>query len=273
MENIDLTQTLPANVGTMVTAGGIFMLSMLIVLIIVVAKRWHGRFMPMLLGVLAYIVFVFVCTNLLTSALALIPNVDLAFEYNPVSYTLVYYIIAAAAFTLARILVAYMLTGRYERRGDVYMAGIGLGLGECVLYGVTTLSYSVFCLAINSEGLASVLADFTPEEALQTYQSISGLFTAPQILWLLLGVSAILDMFLQIALTNMMFGVAKGVFSKIWYGISALVYFVSAVSFQLYNETSGVSIAIAFAVKLVIFAGVMYYTFSVAGKEISYSED
>lgn len=273
MENIDLTQTLPANVSTMVTAGGILMLSMLIVLLIVVIKRWHGRFMPMLLGILAYVVFVFVCTNLLTSALSLIPSVDLAFEYNPVSYTLVYYIIAAATFTLARVLVAHMLTGRYERRGDVYMAGIGLGIGECVLYGLTTLSYSVWCMAVNSEGLAGALADFTPEEALQTYRSIESLFTAPQILWLLMGISVILDLFIQLALTNVMFGVAKGVLSKIWYGISAGIYFISAVSFQLYNEGSVVSIAVSFAVKIAIFAAVMYYTFNVACKEISYSED
>ena len=72
METIDLTQTLPAGTSSMLSAGGILMLSAIIVLVVVIMKRWKARVMPGILGVIAYAVFVFIFANLATSALALI---------------------------------------------------------------------------------------------------------------------------------------------------------------------------------------------------------
>ena len=43
--------------------------------------------------------------------------------------------------------------------------------------------------------------------------------------------------------------------------------------FQVFDETSVLSVSIAAAVKLVIFGVAMYYMVSVAFKEIKYSED
>lgn len=76
METIDLTQTLPAGTSSMLSAGGILMLSAIIVLVVVIMKRWKARVMPGILGVIAYAVFVFIFANLATSALALIPSID-----------------------------------------------------------------------------------------------------------------------------------------------------------------------------------------------------
>ena len=77
METIDLTQTLPAGTSSMLSAGGILMLSAIIVLVVVIMKRWKARVMPGILGVIAYAVFVFIFANLATSALALIPSIIL----------------------------------------------------------------------------------------------------------------------------------------------------------------------------------------------------
>ena len=81
------------------------------------------------------------------------------------------------------------------------------------------------------------------------------------------------DMVLNIALMNVIFGVIKGNLAKWWYGVTAAVTFFAMISFQLYNQESIASIAVSFAVKLVIFAVTIYYTFRVAGKEIEYSDD
>lgn len=88
METIDLTQTLPAGTSSMLSAGGILMLSAIIVLVVVIMKRWKARVMPGILGVIAYAVFVFIFANLATSALALIPSIDNTFYNNPATYIL-----------------------------------------------------------------------------------------------------------------------------------------------------------------------------------------
>ena len=86
------------------------------------------------------------------SAFALIPSVDMAFSYNQHAYTIVHCVVAVA-FLAARVVLGNMITQRYDTRGDVYIAGMGLGIGDGILYGVTAVSYYVWCIAIRNEGL------------------------------------------------------------------------------------------------------------------------
>lgn len=272
MEGIDLTLQLPEGVEGMIMAGGILLLSFFIVMFIVVKKRWKGKLMPFFLGFMTYTIFVFMCVNLITSALALIPSVDMAFTYNQTAYIILYYLLAGIAFLIARMVLTRMLTERFETRGDVYMAGLGLGIGDSILYGVTAVSYYVWCIAIRGEGLESAFAGLSSEDVIATYESITTLFTSPIILWFLLGISCIMDMLIQFALVITAYGQLKGYLPGYWSMLSVGIYFVNAISFQLYDSRSVVSIAIAFAVKLVIFAASMYYALYVAGRQIKYEE-
>ena len=87
MEGIDLLQTLPSGVEGMIMAGGILMLSFFIVMFIVVKKRWEGKVVPFFLGLLSYVIFVFICVNLIMSAFAPIPSPIPAIYTSPrVSY-------------------------------------------------------------------------------------------------------------------------------------------------------------------------------------------
>ena len=97
----------------MLSAGGILMLSAIIVLVVVIMKRWKARVMPGILGVIAYAVFVFIFANLATSALALIPSIDNIFYNNPATYNIVYALFATAGFTAARVVTGYMLNERF----------------------------------------------------------------------------------------------------------------------------------------------------------------
>lgn len=84
---ISLENGIPAGAENMLSAGGILLLSAFIVLTIVVIKRWNGRFVNVLAGAFAYSIFVFICCNLIMSALALIPSIDEAFTNNSTAYT------------------------------------------------------------------------------------------------------------------------------------------------------------------------------------------
>ena len=91
MENIDFSQTVNQGTVSMMMAGVILVLSVLIVLIIITAKRWKGRVIPMLLGLLAYVVFGFMFSQMFMSVIRLIPSVDQAFTYNSSSYIVIFF--------------------------------------------------------------------------------------------------------------------------------------------------------------------------------------
>lgn len=84
---INLDAGIPAGAESMLSAGGILMLSAFIVLIIVVIKRWNGRFINVVAGIFAYSIFVFIFANLCKSVLSLIPSIDQIFSYNTTAYT------------------------------------------------------------------------------------------------------------------------------------------------------------------------------------------
>lgn len=66
---IDLAAGIPGRGGEYALSRGILMLSAFIVLIIVVIKRWNGRFINVLASVFAYSIFVFyICKSLHVSA-------------------------------------------------------------------------------------------------------------------------------------------------------------------------------------------------------------
>lgn len=273
MGDIDLTRTLPENLEGMIAGGGMIALSVIIVMIIVIIKRWKGRIIPLLLGLVAYLIIVFMIPNLLISALALIPNISVAFEYNPTSYIIIYSLLAAIASLVAKYMLNAMILERYERKGDVYMAGIGLGLGDMILYAMTAISSYVWCLAIYNEGLASAFAGMTEAEIASTYESIELLYSSPAIIWILFGLNAVMDMLVQFALTNVVYGAVKHQLSSNVYVITTVITFLSIISFQLYDEASITSIMICFAVKTIVCAAAIYYTFRIAAKSIEYIED
>lgn len=273
MEGIDLTRALPQNLEAMIAGGGMIALSFIIVMITIVMKRWKGRILPLLMGLIVYLIIVFMIPNLLISALALIPNIEVAFEYNPTAYIVIYSALVAVASLAAKYILNAMLLERYERKGDVYMAGIGLGIGDVVLYAMTAVSSYVWCLAIYNEGLSAAFAGMSDAEMASTYESIEMLYSSPSFIWILFGLNAVMDMLVQFALTNAVYGAVKHQLNNNVYVVSAVITFISLISFQLYDEASVTSIMICFAIKVLACAAAIYYSFRIAAGGIEYSED
>lgn len=273
MENLDLSRTLEAGVSTMLTAGGILLLSALIVMTVVIFKRWHGRIMPIVMGVIAYTIFVFIFTNLVMSALILIPSIDVAFENNQVAYAILYSIFSAIGLTIARVLVVQMMRERYERQGDVMLGGIGVSLGDAFLYGMTVLSYNVMAMGITNTGLESLFAGMTDEQMADTYSVIESLFTTPAPVWLVYGINAVLDVVLCITLMMVVYGAVMKKIPSIWIFYTGLFQCFMSMPLQVADSASLSAIMIAFLVKLVLFAGGMSYIYKVLAVQITYNED
>ena len=56
------------------------------------------------------------------------------------------------------------MNGRFERKGDIYLSGIGLALGDGVLYGLTVISTMSIATAINNEGIDAMMAGLTQND-------------------------------------------------------------------------------------------------------------
>ena len=270
---IDLAAGIPAGAENMLSAGGILMLSAFIVLIIVVIKRWNGRFINVLASVFAYSIFVFIFANLCMSALALIPSIDQTFEYNTTAYTIIYSILSALGMTLARYVLARFMAGRFERKGDVYLSGIGLSVGDGVLYGLTVISSISIATAYNNMGLDTMVAGLTENDTETFYKTLSNLFNAPGYLWLLMGIAFTMDIILSMALSAAMHAYVKGQISHMWASYICIIQFASYVSFQVFNYSSQTPIIICFIVKMAVDIAAIIYIFKVIAGEMKYVND
>ncbi len=282
MENIDINfdQTVSASTVNMIAAGAILVLSVLIVLIIVTIKRWHGRFIPMMLGLLGYVVFGFMFSQMFMSIIRLAPNIDQTFTYNTTSYIVIYNIVLAAGFGIARWFAAKLMVGRFDREGDVILAGTGLAIGDAVvMYGLSILSFYVYAQAISSRGLEQAIQDMlssgiSADNIMTEYTSnISQLFSSPDVLWVLMGLSAVLDILLNVLLFMVVYGVMKKQVNYMYAYYAIIVQFASNILFQLYNAFSLTSILTLFGIKFIVVIGASLYIKQFILKEITYSND
>lgn len=282
MENIDIDfgQTVSSGAVSMLVAGAILVLSVLIVAIIITAKRWKGRVIPLLLGLLSYVIFGFMFSQMFMSIIRLIPSVDMSFTYNSSSYIVVYNIVFAVGLAIARWFTVKLMADKYNRAGDVILAGTGIALGDAVMmYGLSVLSYYVYAQAISASGLQKVVEDMlssglSAEEVMTEYTAnMAQLFNAPEPLWFIMGLAAVLDIVLNIILCIVVYGSVKKQINYMLPYYAIIIQFVSNILFQVYNPYSLANIIILFTIKLVVVIGTILYTKQFIMKEIKYSDD
>lgn len=270
---INLDAGIPAGAENMLSAGGILMLSAFIVLIIVIIKRWNGRFINVLAGIFAYSIFVFIFSNLLMSALALIPYIDQTFTYNTTAYTIICSIISAFGITLARYILVRFMSGRFDRKGDVYLSGVGLAVGDGVLYGLTVVSSLSIATAYNNMGLDTMIAGLTEHDTETFYSTLANLLEAPAYLWLIMGVAFTVDIILSMALSAAMHAYVNGKISYMWPSYICIIQFASYIAFQVFDYSSQTSIIICFAIKMIVDIAAIAYIFKVIVGEMKYADD
>ena len=282
MENIDIDfgQTVSSGAVSMLVVGAILVLSVLIVEIIITAKRWKGRVIPLLLGILSYVIFGFMFSQMFMSIIRLIPSVDMSFTYNSSSYIVVYNIVFAVGLAIARWFTVKLMADKYNRAGDVILAGTGIALGDTVMmYGLSVLSYYVYAQAISASGLQKVVEDMlssglSAEEVMTEYTAnMAQLFNAPEPLWFIMGLATVLDIVLNIILCIVVYGSVKKQINYMLPYYAIIIQFVSNILFQVYNAYSLSNIIILFTIKLVVVIGTILYTKQFIMKEIKYSDD
>ncbi|MDO5381416.1 MAG: hypothetical protein Q4F06_01670 [Eubacteriales bacterium] len=271
---ISLDRTLPGSIETMMQAGLVLALSAFIVMIIVVMRRWNGRFVNVVAGIFTYSIFVYIFTVMCLSILALFPGINEAITYNTQTYTFLYCMFSAVGITMARALLGKISIGRYERKGDVYLSGIGLALGDgIVLFGLSMVANMSYVSGINSVGLSSMLEGMTEEQMISISTSIDMLYEAPEYMWLLMGIAATLDILLAVALSSVVYAVMKGKLSNLWICYAAIIQFFSYISFQSFDYKSQTSIIVCFVIKAAIDIIAPLLIYKLVLKEFEYVND
>lgn len=271
IEEIDYSLTLAQGTPEMLLAGGILALSVFLVMFIVIKKRWGAAVLPFFVGFVAFtLVRMFVM--LIESALMLVPSIDQAFEYNENALAVIDCILAATGYMAARWVLIKALDAKYKKQGDIMIAGLGMGFGDALLYGLTTVSNYVWCIAIDNGSLEQAFEGLSASEALTTFQSLTDLFYAQSYLWLLMGLSTAIDIVLHVLLTMVIYGVYNRQLPSMWNSISTVIYFAVVLPFQLYDAQTQGSIVACFGIKAVLFAGVIIYITRYVLKNIQFEE-
>jgi len=258
MENIDMTQTVSGDTVTYLGAVGMLIITTIIILLFIFFRRYKARFVPLLMGILAYFLFAFVGYNIIVSLMYMIPGFEVAYNNNIGVFTGIFLVIFVAMFTVARIISMKIMYPNYDRPGDVLVLGLGIGMFEALIYVLSSIVFSVWASGINTSGMTELFKDFTQEEIISNYNSISLLFTAPSILWMLLCISAIMDVVLNCGLAILTFGVVSKKIPTWWYAGCAAINFFVILPFKLYDASSMMGVIIPFVIKTVLFIVAVY---------------
>jgi hypothetical protein len=257
--SIDMTQTLPEHITSMMNGGGILLVSVALVLGAIFFIRYKARIVPLLLGLLAYAAFIFIGSNLVINLLP-----DFVSTTSLVSGVEIWVksLILVVFFMLARVCVVGIMGTKYGNPGDVMIAGLGLGVGDAIVYGVTmVISLGVLATSIGQFGMEEILLgnDLSADQALELYiNSISPMLHAPVVTWLLMGISLCMDMVLNVGFMMLTWGVVQGKLTRDWYLITAGLNFVIMLpyTFNAIYYTSLVRVLVMFGIKAVLFAAI-----------------
>lgn len=263
MENIDLTQKVPADAINYLGIGGMIIISALVVLIYIFLKRYRGRLVPLLAGLIGYIIFMGIGYNLAVTLLFTIPGMESSYEYNKAVITVIFMVIYVGLLTLGRIIFGKLLFTNYDQPGDVLNFGLGLGICDAVICAFSTLTLLIWASGINNTGMESLFKDFSEAEIISAYDTISSLFTSPGYFWVILGLSATIDIFVSCGMAILVYGVITKKLPVWWYAASAGMNLIIVLPFKLYDTSSALGILIPFGLKTIFFVGALFIIYKV----------
>lgn len=259
MDSIDLTQQIPAGAQMYLGAGGIVIISVIFILLFISFKRFKSKFIPLLIGVVAYILFGYLLYNGCAALFLSIPGMYSAYNAGAVPPIMITTAIVALLYTIARIIISKCMDKSLNSAGDSINYGIGLGLGNAVLYALTVLMLMTFASAVETNGMTGIFEQITnPEELQSIYDSYRPIFTNVPYVWLLLGLSYSMDIVLNAGLAVIVTGVSKGKIPKVWYVLTGVINFAVLLPYDLYDGTTAIGSILPFVIKSVLFVAAIY---------------
>lgn len=167
-------------------------------LFIVFYKKHNGKFIPMIIGVSAFIIFALILEGLIHS----IVLGTFGIKNIPVAYIIYGALMAGLFEETARFLSFNILKKKYNGIGTGLSYGVGHGGIEAIIFvGITMISNLVFSTIINTGNMAILIKNIDGEALTQLNTQISALATVEPYMFLIGGIERIFALGIQISLS------------------------------------------------------------------------
>lgn len=178
-----------------------------VALYIIFHKQFGGKFLPAIIGALAFIVFALVLESLLHQ-LVLRPDEtgSIALLQKPFLYVLYGTLVAGVFEETARFVSFLFLRRNYHGVGNALTYGVGHGGAEAILLvGFAMFNNIVLALTINNGGLGAILAPLDAATAAQVQAGADQMIGYPPYMFLLAGAERVFALVIHIALSVLVY--------------------------------------------------------------------
>lgn len=268
---VDYSKTLPENVTTYLEVAGVLLISCVFIFLFINIKKNKGQFIPVLAGILGFAIFGFMTYNMLVVAIVnLIPGIQDLYAENTNSIIVLLAIVQAAMLTVARMVMANLLDkSKRLNKPNSFNLGIGIGIGNIVVYGITIITMIIWCTAIQQDGLEKIFSGLGDEAEIKSvYNSIVNVFDYKAEMWLALAVGYALDMIIQMMLTWLDACATLKKIPGVWHFIGCVINVITIVSFSIYDGTSYQGFLVPFTIKMLLTAAVVVIVLKVTNVDM-----
>lgn len=250
---MDLTRTVPADTVAFMTAGGIILLSMIIVMAIIIVKRYDAKFLPAVVGIVTYFILAYGAGEGLIMILSYVPGL-----FNSlVVYCIIRAIIIAGFLAVGRHIIFSVFLKDTPEFGDSLIIGLGIGAGAALMFGIDLISGITVCNIVNNIGLETLVSDLTAEEAESLVASIEIFFTLDKTVYLLRSINVVIDVLFNIVICEVAYGVSRKLLEFKWSIIAAAFNAAVLLPSVLFDYGFIGNAYMATGIKLAIFVAVV----------------
>lgn len=216
--------TFPEQSINFVNAGGILLISAVIVIGFILLMRYSAKLMPGFMGLLVYMVLVVVGVEAVTFLLSVIPGVNTVLFGTPLAFCIARAVVFALLMHASRWIVLKFSDRKQDMTlGDALMGGLGIALGQAIVSGVDLIYISTLGTTINTYGMEYLLEGMSAEEIANVMESVTQTISVPSLFYLLKGVNCAIDVIFQTAACLFVYGMLKKGLPLFWHGIVILL--------------------------------------------------
>lgn len=200
---------IPEQTISYLDANSILILSIAFVMGFVLIMRYSAKIMPAFVGIVAYIVFGFIGTQMLSILVIAIPGLSGVILSNAIIYCVYKVTVTALMLQAGRYICIKLISKEGYELGNSLMTGFGMAVGYGLIMGFNNILTSVLCTTINDMGVEALVEGMAAEEAATYIESYRYLCDQPSIYFLLTGVSSVIDMVFITAVCLITYGIFK----------------------------------------------------------------
>lgn len=210
----------PEQILDFIVAGGIIMISAIIIIGFILIMRYSAKMMPAFLSLLIYLVVVYVGVRVLVTIASLIPGLNKIMAESLMAYCVVNAVLTALMMHLTRFVVLKFADANGDLElGTAMMAGLGAAISQAILSGIDMISWWVIGNNINAMGVNELLKGMPAEDAQRYIETIEGILALPENFFLLKGIGNTIDIVFQVAVCVILYGVIKKGVPAFWHMI------------------------------------------------------